>query len=193
MPHSHGTLPTAAGKSSFDLVDTEAVFAALALRPGETLLDLGCGVGNYALAAARRHPEAAVVAVDLWADGVAELSRRAEAAGLRNVTAHVADAGRLPLVDAGVDAVLMATVLHDLAADGRGRAALAEAARVLRPGGRLAVVEFRTVEGPPGPPLALRLGPDEVASRAAVHGFRRRAVTDAGPWTYLALFRLGQG
>ena len=41
--------PTAAGKSSFDLIDQERFWKYLTLQPGITVMDLGCGTGRYAL------------------------------------------------------------------------------------------------------------------------------------------------
>ena len=64
--------PIAAGKSSFDLVDPEKVFAELRLQPDTVFLDVACGVGNYALAAAEFiGEEGAILAVDLWEEGIA--------------------------------------------------------------------------------------------------------------------------
>jgi ubiquinone/menaquinone biosynthesis C-methylase UbiE len=109
--------PTAAGKSSFDLVNPQKVFAELNLQSDSVLLDVACGIGNYAIAAADFIDErGAIHAVDLWAEGIASLQRRVREMGLTRIHAEVADVGRqLPLTDASADVALLATVLHDLA------------------------------------------------------------------------------
>ncbi len=182
--------PLGAGKSSLDLIDQELLFPALSLKPGEAVLDLGCGEGRYTLPlAARVGPQGTVYAVDLWEEGLARLGEKAEREGLANIRVIHADVSRpLPLPDACVDVALMATVLHDLAEAGQARGALAELNRLVKPGGRLAVVEFKKIAGPPGPPLAIRLAPEEVAALLRPHGFAPGELTDLGPHTYLEMF-----
>lgn len=184
------THPIAAGKSSFDLIDPKAVFEEMRLRPDTVLLDLACGVGRYALAAAEFvGPEGAIHAFDLWEEGIAALRESAGSGGLTQIRAEVADArGPLPLPDGSVDVVLMATVLHDLVEEGGGEEALREVARLLRPGGRLVVIEFEKVESHPGPPAAVRLSPTEVEALAAPFGFGKEGERRVGEPLYLLSF-----
>jgi SAM-dependent methyltransferase len=113
----------------------------LDLRPGMTVLDLGCGEGRHAFEAFRRG--AHVVAVD-WGQSVVETTKRwlgaiAEAGeageGARFEVVR-GDLTALPFPDAGVDRVIASEVLEHIPDDG---AAVAEIARVLKPGGRAAV------------------------------------------------------
>ncbi|MFA5111502.1 MAG: class I SAM-dependent methyltransferase [Desulfobaccales bacterium] len=181
--------PPGAGKSSFDLLDPAALWVALDLPQGITLLDLGCGPGHYALAAADLvGPNGLVYAVDLWEEGIATLKERAAQEGRGNLKALVAAAGRLPLEDASVDVGFLATVLHDLVEDETATGALEELARVLKPGARLAIVEFEKIDGPPGPPRRIRLDPGEVAALVAPYGFRREKTVKVGPYNYLITF-----
>jgi ubiquinone/menaquinone biosynthesis C-methylase UbiE len=177
------------GKSSYDLIDPGTLWAGLDLAPGTTLLDLGCGQGNYALAAAAFiGPTGVVYAIDLWEEGIALLKDRAAKAGAANLKALVAPAGQVPLADHSVDAGFMATVLHDLVEDGTAAGALGELARLVKPGGRLAIVEFEKIDGPPGPPRHIRLDPEEVENLVAPYGFRRQKTKKLGPYNYLITF-----
>jgi ubiquinone/menaquinone biosynthesis C-methylase UbiE len=177
------------GKSSFDLVDPGTLWAELNLTPGTVFLDLGCGQGNYSVAVADIIGSTGVVyAVDLWAEGIAELQERAAREGRVNLKALLAPAGRLPLEDRSVDVGFMATVLHDLVEVHTASDALAELARVLKPGGLLAIVEFDKIDGPPGPPRHIRLDPEEVESLVAPYGFRRQKTAKVGPYNYLISF-----
>ena len=184
-PHPHG-----AGKSSFDLIDPEKLFAALPLKAGDTVLDLGCGEGRYALPLARRLGAAGrLYAVDLWEEGLATLKEKAGKEGLTNLqTVHVDVSRPLPLDDGSVDLALMATVLHDLAEAGQAEGALAELSRLVKPGGRLAVLEFNKVPGPPGPPLHIRLSPEEVAALLLPYGFLPGEIIPLSPHIYLEMF-----
>jgi ubiquinone/menaquinone biosynthesis C-methylase UbiE len=184
------THPIAAGKSSFDLVDPRLVFAELRLKPDTVLLDLACGIGNYALAGTEFiGPAGAIHAFDLWPEGIAALRESARSRGLSQIRAEVADvSGRLPLPDGSVDVALMATVLHDLVKIGVGEGALREAARLLRPGGRLVVIEFEKVESSPGPPAVIRLSAEEVEALIVPFGFCREGLTKVGDPLYLVSF-----
>lgn len=183
--------PIGAGKSSFDLIDVDKFASALALEPGDTVLDAACGPGRYTLfLAGRKIPELQIVAVDLWEDGIRRLKEEISNRGLEGVRAEVADISRFIPVEAGqIDLCLMATVVHDLVEAGTDRETFSELCRVVKPGGRLAVVEFKKIEGPPGPPVTIRLSEADLAACVTPYGFETESVLEAGPALYLSLFR----
>jgi ubiquinone/menaquinone biosynthesis C-methylase UbiE len=198
QPHKHqnheheAKHPTGAGKSSYDMIDTQRFWKALAPVTGKTVLDLACGAGRYTFPlAAKVGPAGKVIALDLWADGIAQVREDAAKAGVDHIETHVADlAAPLPVASASVHLCLMATVLHDLVADGISGAALTEVARILAPDGIVAVVEFNKQEGPPGPPKAVRLSIEDVTRRLMTLGLIRfGAVVELGPHAYFAQFR----
>jgi ubiquinone/menaquinone biosynthesis C-methylase UbiE len=186
----HPHPPHGAGKTSFDLIDPDKLFPALRLKPGEVVLDLGCGEGRYTLPLADQvGKDGMVYAADLWEEGLAALKDKARQVGLTNVRTLLADVSQpLPLTASSVDLVLMATVLHDLAEVGQEKGALAETARMVKTGGRLAVVEFKKIEGPPGPPLHIRLSSEEVAALLFPYNFIPGDIVDLSPHLYLAMF-----
>jgi ubiquinone/menaquinone biosynthesis C-methylase UbiE len=189
MSHPSSHKPPGAGKSSYDLIDPGILWAALNLPQGITFLDLGCGQGNYSLAAASRiGPTGVVYAVDLWEEGVAVLRERAAREGRANLKPLAAPAGQIPMKSGSVDVGLMATVLHDLVEAGTAAGALAEVSRVIKAGGQLAIVEFDKIDGPPGPPRHIRLDPAEVEALVAPYGFARQQTVKLGPYNYLITF-----
>ena len=168
---------------------TEWCCDAAALRPGMRVLDLACGTGQPALAAAARvAPGGSLLAVDIAPEMVAVAARRAQEAGHRHMTCREMDAERLDLPDASVDAVTCACGFMFFP-DPVG--ALAEIRRVLRPGGRVAIgvwddpsrSPFLTMFGralakvaPAPPPDPTGPGP----FRFAAPGELARVLTEAG-------------
>jgi SAM-dependent methyltransferase len=111
------------------------------LKPDGVVVDVGAGTGTLAARLADLRPEADVIAID----GDPEVLARAARKGVR-CREGLADA--LPLADHSADRVVFSLLLHHLEPDGK-RAALAEARRVLRAGGRVHVADW----GPPHDPL----------------------------------------
>ncbi|RRR40181.1 class I SAM-dependent methyltransferase [Mycolicibacter terrae] len=131
----------------------ERILDGLRLRGSETVLDMGCGRGAVLCAAAKRLPDGRVIGVDLWqADqtgnsAAATLANAALEGVAERVEVRTGDMTALPLADASVDVVVSNLAIHNIAsADGR-RQALTEAARVLRPGGRLAIADLWGIRG----------------------------------------------
>jgi arsenite methyltransferase len=111
-----------------------------ALQPGETVLDLGCGAGMDALIAARAVGSAGrVLAADYSAAMVALACDNARAAGVTNVRVEHAAIEELPFLAESVD-VVQANGVFNLSPE--KERAVAEAWRVLRPGGRLIAAEI---------------------------------------------------
>jgi ubiquinone/menaquinone biosynthesis C-methylase UbiE len=179
--------PPGAGRSSFELIDRERFFRELPLTKSTVFLDLGCGRGEYAIPIAQAiGPEGKVYGVDAWTEGLAHLRERALSLGLMNIEMLAADVNRgIPLKDQMVDVAFMATVLHDLLRDNTGEVVLREAARVLKPEGKLVIVEYKKIETPSGPPVTIRLSEQELGEITARFGFSMDCVSEVGPYHYL--------
>jgi SAM-dependent methyltransferase len=132
---------------------------AVAWRGDEDVVDLGCGAGLLALGAAQR-TAGTVHAVDRWVgkdlsgNRESRLRRNAELLGVASrVVVHTADVRSTGLADASVDVVLSALCVHNLGSPADRWAALAEAVRVLRPGGSLVISDLAHVEDEYAPAL----------------------------------------
>ena len=126
------------------------ILRELGLGGDERVLDMGCGRGAVLLLVAKLLPRGRAVGVDLWS--TADQSgnrpdvtlRNAEIEGVADrVELHTGDMRELPFADDSFDVVLSSLAIHNIA-DAAGRArAVEQAARVVRPGGRLAIADFR--------------------------------------------------
>ena len=137
--------------------------ALAGLRPGETVVDLGCGGGLDVFLAARRvGPTGKAIGIDMTPEMLALARRNAAKAGLTNVEFHEATIDRLPLADGSVDCVISNCVVN-LAPD--KPAVFREIARVLKPGGRVALGDIALKQ-----PLPAELAGDLMAYVGCVAG-----------------------
>jgi len=156
-PQSERTFPVgpaSAKKLGYDAAEIDALpravtesfagvgnpFSLGALRPGETVLDLGSGAGMDSILAARRvGPAGRVIGVDMTEEMLQKARANARAVGTANVEFRHGEADRLPVPDGAVDVVISNGVFN-LCRD--KPKVLAELFRVLRPGGRLQMADI---------------------------------------------------
>lgn len=130
------------------------ILDTLNLRGDERILDMGCGRGAVLLLAAQHLTTGRAVGVDLWrridqSGNSAEATRRnAIAEGVADrVELHDGDMTALPFDDDSFDLVLSSLAIHNISGRAGRDKAISEAARVLRPGGRLLIADVRGTRG----------------------------------------------
>jgi SAM-dependent methyltransferase len=161
---------------------------ALHLKAGQVVCDFGCGNGYHTLELAKRvGPTGLVYAVDIQPEMLEMLRKRADARGHRNIRPILAtvDDPRLPAKS--IDLVLMVDVYHELA----DPAAVLQAVRKsLRPGGEVALVEFRE-EDPDVPILPLhKMSKEQVHRELTANKFEFAAEFNGLPWQHLLAYRV---
>jgi ubiquinone/menaquinone biosynthesis C-methylase UbiE len=165
----------------------DALVAALALRPGMAVADLGAGTGYLSRRlSAAVGPAGTVFAADVEPALVVQLRERAEQEGTANVTPVLASAGDPRLPAGGVDVVLVLDTYHHI--DDRP-AYFRRLARALRPGGRVVVIDWQKRKLPVGPPPDHKLPRAQVVEEMAAAGYTLAGEPDVLPYQYFLVFR----
>jgi SAM-dependent methyltransferase len=132
------------------LIERDRLLDRLALQGDEEVLDVGCGRGLLLIGAAKRVPAGRAVGVDIWSRADQSDNRRtatlanAEAEGVGDRIEVVdGDMRALPFPDASFDVVVSSLAIHNVEDEAGRERACAEIARVLRPGGRVAILDLR--------------------------------------------------
>jgi len=183
--------PKGAGKSSFELINSDILTDVLPVKAGSVVLDLACGKGIYSIFLSNIVGDTGLVyAVDLWEEGLQILGKEIKDKNIANILPLLDDATKeIEIDDYSVDVCLMATVLHDFKEMNKAEAVLKQVKTILNPGGYLAVIEFKKIEGPPGPPIKIRLSEDDTEKMVTAHGFRKINTIDIGDYNYLMMFQ----
>ncbi len=156
----------------------DAVMDRLSLSQGMSVADIGAGTGYFAIPfASRIGSEGMLYAVDVQEEMLAKLQQKLSVPGMPpNITPVSGDAARTHLNGSSIDVAFLANIWHELDSHG---AVLDEMQRILRPGGRLAILDWRQdLAPPPGPPAAHRIPPGDVLKTLAD---RRWTVQHSGP------------
>lgn len=123
---------------------------SLQLRGDEHVLDVGCGRGLLLIEGARHLPRGRAFGIDLWK--TSDQSGNAQAATLANAQAagvadrvaiDTGDMRHLPYADSSFDAIVSSLAVHNLPSSADREQAMREIARVLKPSGRIALLDFR--------------------------------------------------
>lgn len=163
------------------------VVKALGLAPGMTVADVGAGTGYFSRYLAEAVGAGGTVfAVEVEPNLVTHLRERSEKEGTGNVVPVLGSADNPRLPAGGVDLILIVDTLHHI--DDRP-AYLRRVQRALKPGGRIAVVDFKKEESPVGPPPEHRLARDQVLQEFELAGYRLVEEKALLQYQYFLLFR----
>jgi ubiquinone/menaquinone biosynthesis C-methylase UbiE len=160
------------------------VIQALALKPDAVIADIGAGTGYFAVRLANMAPQGRVYGVDIEPDMVKYLTERAKREKRANLVAvqGAAHDARLP---EKADLVLMVDVFHHI--DEREQY-FRKLRSSLKPGGRVAIIDFR-LGSPEGPPKAARVAPERVIAELTAAGYSLAAQHRFLPNQYFLVFQ----
>jgi ubiquinone/menaquinone biosynthesis C-methylase UbiE len=174
---------------SAHFADPKENMLQLGLRDGMKVGDLGVGSGHYALAAAAAvAPGGHVYAVDIQEDVLSHMKDSAQRAGRRNIDAIWGDVekpGGTKLRDQYLDAAVMSNTLFQLA---HPEQAVAEARRILKPGGKLLLIDWAGAYGGMGPDPRHVVPEHKAEELFITGGFHKVRSMRAGPHHYGIIF-----
>lgn len=162
------------------------VVAALALKPGEVVADVGAGSGYFAVRIAKElGPAGRVYAVDVSPEMIVHLNRRLRDAGITNVQTVLSAPDDPLLPDASVDRFFVCDTWHHIDEQAKYLALLK---RMLRPGGQVVMIDFHRRELPVGPPLAMKIAREDLIQQMEGAGFRLVREHTFLPYQYFLVF-----
>lgn len=166
--------------SGSELLNPHFLLEKAGIREGWKVADFGAGSGGHFIFPAARLVGAAGTsyAVDILKSALSGIESREKLEGVKNVKRIWADLeipGATKIADEGLDLVLLINNrVHEFM--------IREAVRVMRPGGRLLVVDWKTIATPFGPPTAERVSAEQAKERTKKYGLRIVEEFEAGKY-----------
>ena len=164
----------------------DQVIAALELKPGEVIADIGAGSGYFAFRLARQVGEnGRVYAVDINPAMILHVNRRIRELRATNVVSMLADADDPLLPDASVNRFFFSDSWHHI--DNQTKY-LALMKKMLVPGGEVVMIDFHKKELPVGPPLSMKIAREDVIKKMESNGYRLTREHTFLPYQYFLVF-----
>ena len=178
MSNNTGLLPfnghRIQGRSSESFIDARDVILRLNLKGNEVLMDAGCGDGHVALEAYDMMDNNAIIyALDIYEPSIKDLKEDLKEKGITNIIPILSDiAGDITLEDNVVDVCLMINVFHGFVATEKTTDAIKELKRIVKPGGKIAIMDFKKMKAKHGPPFKVRINPKELEDMFIENGLK---------------------
>ena len=134
-------------------------------------VDIGCGDGFFSILAAKKvGVNGKVYAVDIDASAIEKLKQKAKAEGLKNITAKVGKAEDTVFCKECADFIFYSMDLHDFSDPAK---VLQNAKQMIKPNGQLIDLDWKKMDMPFGPPVAIRFSEEKASGLIAICGFHR--------------------
>lgn len=161
----------------------ERVIETLALKPGQSVVDLGAGTGYFTVRLAKSARVLTVYAADIEPSMVDYLRKRAQKEDLKNVVPVLASVDKTNLSQP-VDLVLIVNTYHHIPSR---VTYFRELRKCMKPSARLAIIDWRK-DSPDGPPAEFRFTPEQIGAELGQAGFRLSAKHDFLPRQHFLIY-----
>ncbi|HEX8033685.1 MAG TPA: methyltransferase domain-containing protein [Ktedonobacterales bacterium] len=187
MPHKFDTRQRQRllSEERYEALHPESLLRDLGLKQGDTVADIGSGPGFFTIPAAQIVGERGLVlAADVQGEMLSAVKGRVTEHGLTNVRVVKTSETDVPLPPESCDFVLLAFVLDEI--EQRSRF-LHRVARLLKPDGRIVVLEWNKEEQTEGPPIEDRISEEELTADAQAAGLRISESRELNDHQYLCV------
>ena len=178
MSNNTGLLPfnghRIQGRSTESFLDARDVISRLNLKGNEVFMDAGCGDGHVSMEAYDMlGKEATIYSVDVYGPSIEDMEKEVEEKGIKNIIPIQSNiAERIALEDDTVDICLLINVFHHFVAMEENDEAIEELKRIIKPGGKIAVMDYKKMDTGYGPPLRVKSSHEELEEMFAKHGLK---------------------
>ena len=162
------------GRSSESFINAREVISKLNLNGNEVFLDAGCGDGHTAFEAYDiMNKNAIIYALDIYEPSIQDLEADIEKKNITRMVPILGNiAGDIPLPDNTLDITLMINVFHGFVAQENLPEAIDELKRTTKPGGKIAIMDYKKQETKYGPPFFVRQSPEELEDLFKEHDLK---------------------
>jgi ubiquinone/menaquinone biosynthesis C-methylase UbiE len=162
------------------------VLAALNLKPGEVIADIGAGSGYFSFRLGHHvGAKGKVYAVDVSPDMIRHINRRIRELKANNIVSILAEPNDPLLPEQSVNRFFICDVWHHV--DGQAKY-LSLMKRMLKPGGEIVMIDFHKKDLPVGPPLQLKIAREDLIKQMESNGFRLTKEHTFLPYQYFLVF-----
>jgi ubiquinone/menaquinone biosynthesis C-methylase UbiE len=171
------------GSSSQEQLNNETILKELNILPGQTVIDAGCGNGYMAKEFSKLTGKTGkVYGLDEDEEAIETLKKET---AKTNIEAKAADITKaIPVRDHSADLIYLSNVFHGFT-EGQIESFQKEVKRILKPNGRLAIVEIQKEDTPYGPPMEIRFSPEELRQTIDLTA---GDPAEAGEYYYIQIF-----
>jgi len=174
-----------------ELLDPQKLLKEIGVTQGMKVGDLGCGGrGFFSLQAAKMVGQSGLVyAVDILKPVLKSVVNEARSMGIYNIKpvwSNLEVVGATKIKEGEIDIALVNNLLFQVK---ENRNVIREAKRLLKPEGKLMVVDWKKTDIPFGPPVEMRVSPEEVKKLAEKEGFELEKEFEAGTYHYGLIFK----
>lgn len=164
----------------------QEVMAALGLKPGEIIADIGAGSGYFTFRLAHHvGDKGKVYAVDVSPDMILYINRRIRELKLNNVVSILADPDDPLLPDRSVNRFFFSESWHHIE---NQKKYLSLMKRMLKPGGEIVMIDFQKKDLPVGPPMQMKIAREDLIRQMESNGFRLGKEHTFLPYQYFLVF-----
>ena len=162
------------GFSSESFINAKEILESFKFKGNEVFMDLGCGDGHISMEALKLlNDDATVIAIDNYEPSIIDLQKDVDEQNIKNLKPIFADFTEgTPVEDESVDVIFLLNVFHHFNAARKSSESIKEMKRILKPEGKIYVMEYKKQEVRHGPPYQMRVSDEDVEKMFSDEGFK---------------------